>query len=254
MRKESMDLNKKIKVALVFAAFFYANFSFADDCEVMKSDATKLNKSSLHLKTSIAQIETAALNGNSCAKNIIGRFFYEGRIIEKDRNRAKAIFADLTNSGYAPSSFNLAFALSEDDAPNLELISNLLIGIYSTYITDKANSELASKARDFGYDYFASLKSEDGLKIKAQFEESIKFANLDGGATLRRQRAEMKQREEEIVSILMIGMAIKSASNMARASKAARSAPQFIQPTPMAPTLYHVTPLGGNMLYMMPLN
>jgi hypothetical protein len=254
MKKESMDLNKKIKLGLVFAAFFYANICYADDCEVMKSEANKLNKSSLNLKTSIARIETTALNGNFCAKNIIGRFFYEGRIIEKDRNRAKAIFADLTNSGYAPSSFNLAFALSEDDAPNLELISNLLIGIYSTYITDKANSQLASKARDFGYDYFASLQSEDGLKIKAQFEESIKFANLDGGATMRRQSAEMKQREEEIVSILMIGMAIKSASNMARASKAVRSSPQFIQPTPMAPTLYHVTPLSGNMLYMIPLN
>lgn len=249
-----MDLNKKIKVAVVFAAFFYASFSHADDCEVMKSEANKLNKSSLHLKSSIAKIETTALNGNFCAKNIIGRFFYEGKIVEKDRNRAKAIFADLTNSGYAPSSFNFAFALSEDEVPNLELISNLLIGIYSNYITDKANSELASKARDFGYDYFARLQSEDGIKINAQFEESIKFANLDGGATLRRQRAEMKQREEEIVSILMIGMAIKSASNMARATKATRSSPQFIQPTPMAPTLYHVTPLSGNMLYMIPLN
>ena len=247
-----MGLNKKLKLVVVFTTISFACFSFAEDCEVMRTEANQLNKSSLQLQTSISKIETAALNGNFCAKNIIGRFYYEGKIVDKDRNRAKAIFADLTNSGYAPSSFNLAFALSEDEAPNLELISNLLIGIYSKYITDKANSALASKARDFGYDYFASLQSEDGKKIKTQFEESIKFTNLDGGATLRRQRAEMKQREEEIVSILMIGMAIKSASNMVRASKAASTSPQFFQPAPMAPTSYFAYPMSGNMLYLMP--
>jgi hypothetical protein len=250
-----MDLNNFAKLIALVALSIFSTLSHANDCESMKSDVNKLDKSSLNLKSTIEKIESAALKGNFCAKNIIGRIFYEGKIVEKDKNRAKAIFTDLTNLGYAPSSFNLAFALSEEDVPNLDLISNLLIGIYSNYITDKANSALASKARDFGYDYFANIKSEDGEKIKTQFEESIKFANLDGGATLRRQHAEIKRKEEVIVSILMMGMAIKSASNMGKASQAARSPPQFTPSFPAAPnTLYQVTPLSGNMLYMIRLN
>ena len=245
-------MNKVFKLSLLLTALTSAGLCFADACDDMKAEVNNLTKSSTNLNASISKIESKALNGDNCAKNIIGRLFYEGKIVGKDRARAKAIFADLTNLGYAPSSFNLAFAISEEDNPNLELISNLLVGIYSKFITDKENSAIASKARDFGYDFFASMNSETGRNAKLQFEESIKFANLDGGATLRRQSAEMKQKEEAVVSILMMGMAIKGASNILKAQQAARSSPTIFINSGPSFTSYYAYPMSGNMLYLVP--
>jgi len=79
-----MGLNKVFKFTLYVTALASAGFCFADSCDAMKAEVNNLTKSSTNLNASISKIESKALNGDNCAKNIIGRLFYEGKIVGKD--------------------------------------------------------------------------------------------------------------------------------------------------------------------------
>jgi TPR repeat protein len=225
---------------------------FSVTCEELKNKFNSLEKNSTNIYQSLQEYERLAQSGDSCAKNIIGRIFYEGVFVSKDRERAKAIFLNLTNSGYPGAMFNLAYALSEDQNPDYTLISNLLLGIYSKYITDKEYSALAVKARDFGYQLFAATSVADFNNQKFDFEQGIAAATIEHGRLINEQRIVQKEREDMFVSLLMLGMAAKSVGAMSSRNLRAPT-PNFSSIPMPPPTLYQVTPLGGNMLYLLPL-
>ena len=113
---------------------------------------------------------------------------------------------------------------------------------------------IATDARDLGRKFLEiqSLRPDSDRvvleKIKINYEDSVrKITNDIASGLLSVERAERAQ-IDAIVSIIAIGAMVSSMSNPVSSSS--------VLNRPIGSPvnrLYHVTPMGGNMLYMIPM-
>lgn len=203
----------------------------------------------------LRQLQSLVELDNHCAKNILGTMYARGLNIQKDFLRAYSIFYDLAQRDYPPSQFNLAVVLASRDDHDPETLLNYLVGLTVKYMRSKDWGSIGTAARDYGRKYLddrlkTSPNNKDLLKLSDEFEEKLRIGMKEIHAGFQAKIYEQKQFEDTVVSILAIGMIAHKAASL----KSASSTPSFASPMPPAlPRFYHLTPLGGNMVYAFPI-
>jgi hypothetical protein len=205
----------------------------------------------------LSKLEKKIQENDFCSKNIMGILYAEGIYLNKNFVSAYSIFSDLSNQNYPPSQFNLGKLLSTQSDHSTENLIAYLLGLTIKYMGTKEWGYIGTSARDFARDYIEDLKKtnnkqESITSLSYKFEEDLK----NGMHLLHQQfvnkKQEQKEFEDSVATILMIGL-MASRISMMQAQRIPNSTVNLNFPA-MPNRLYHVTPLGGNMLYMMPLN
>lgn len=205
----------------------------------------------------LSKLEKKIQVNDFCSKNIMGILYAEGIYLNQNFVSAYSIFSDLSNQNYPPSQFNLGKLLSTQSDHSTENLIAYLLGLTIKYMGTKEWGYIGTSARDFARDYIEDLKKtnnkqESIISLSNKFEEDLKNGMLLLHQQFVNKKQEQKEFEDSVATILMIGL-MASRISMMQAQKIPNSTANFNIPT-MPNRLYHVTPLGGNMLYMMPLN
>jgi hypothetical protein len=153
----------------------------------------------------------------SCAKNLMGRIYYNGFIVAQDKDKAHAIFYDLSKDGYPPSLYNLAYYfISEnkgDPSPNMDLLHGLMI----KYSGDPVWGYISANARELGWEYLAAIeKTNVDKKLLSDLKEqhkAITEKNINELAEAVKNRTkEVKGQSDAIMAVIAIGLAVNAIS------------------------------------------
>lgn len=189
-----------------------------------------------------------------CAKNILGRMHYEGVHLSKNVDQAHAIFYDLSQQGYPPAMYNLAYLAIKEERESPEEIVNLLHGLMIKYLNDSQWGYIAANARELAGDYIQSTTNLVYERKKILQEQHLKLATEATSylADLVKARTnEVREQSDAIADVLIIGVAAYSIGSRVAAARSARQLQ--VQQSPFAPRLYTVVPTGApNMLYLIP--
>lgn len=222
------------------------------ECEQLNTKLKNIPLSDKQISEVLLDLSSAVEGGDVCAKNILGRLLYQGSLIAHDPQRATAIFSDLSNKGFPPSQFNLAFVLTQNPAQDPEPVVRLLQGIYIKHIDDRKYAYLALKAKELGRNYIGSLTGERNEKLLDEFESSIREATIKTAIRIRQRTTDRENRENTIVGLIMLGVAVNQvASGIAASTNYTSNSVPSVLNLPR-PNLYSVYPMGQNYLYMIP--
>jgi hypothetical protein len=155
-----------------------------------------------------------------CAKNLLGRMYAEGRVFDVDKDRSYAIFYDLSQAGYPPAQYNLAYLMSERSDVKPQVVLGYLQGFISLYIADEKYGYLVPKATDLGRVYLDKLKygSLEVEGLRDDFESVVRRANTNAAIDLVRKTKERRGTEDAIVGVLALGMALSEVSSALRSA------------------------------------
>jgi hypothetical protein len=158
----SSGINTRMKITkcsnLFFIAFlFFSHISLSEECTSVKD---KILSQADFSQANLASLKIGVDSDNQCFKNLMGIMLYNGLYFDKDEDRAEKIFYDLSNKDYPEAQFNFGLALTKKHDQDPENVIVLLLGIYKKYGgSDKAESHLASKARNLARFYVDNLNS-----------------------------------------------------------------------------------------------
>ncbi len=247
--------SKKLLVCTLLSALPLISFAEESlECNKLKRE---IFSQSLQKEVALIKLEKKIQENDYCSKNIMGILYAEGIYLNKNFVNAYSIFSDLSNQNYPPSQFNLGKLLSTQSDHSTENLIAYLLGLTIKYMGTKEWGYIGTSARDFARDYIEDLKKTDTkqesiINLSKKFEEDLK----NGMHLLHNQfvnkKQEQKEFEDSVATILMIGL-MASRISMMQAQRVPNSTVNLNIPS-MPNRLYHVTPLGGNMLYMLPLN
>jgi TPR repeat protein len=118
----------KVVLVILLLATVSANAQDAS-CTSLRNDIYSLNSDKEKLKPHIKELAERVSQKDNCARNLLGRMYAEGYYFDKDDDRAYAIFYELSNVGYAPAQYNLAFTLTQKQDVEPKLVFVYLQGI-----------------------------------------------------------------------------------------------------------------------------
>lgn len=239
---------------LLFAAFSLSAFANEADCQSMKEYLVVKRENKTELNSKFIELEKRVKDNEQCAKNLLGRLYFEGVNVDKDFDRAHAIFFELANSAYPPAQFNLAFVLSKKTEVEPEVVLNLLQGLIVRYTGLYDYGYIALKARDFGREYLGELSKEKQATLTPPFENLIKEATTNAAVQIRNNTKARNEKEDDIMGMLTIGVyGAAIGSKLGTALNNSRNvrmpAAQF---NSIQPRMYSIYPTGGNYLYAIP--
>lgn len=214
---------------------------------VKREDKNELNRRFMELDKRVKENEL-------CAKNLLGRLYFEGVNVDKDIDRAHAIFFELANNAYPPAQFNLAFVLSKKPEVEPETVLNLLQGIIVRYTGLYDYGYIALKARDFGREYLSELSKDKQSKLTPPFENLIRETTTNAAIQIRNNTRARNEKEDDIMGMLTMGVygaaiGSKLGTALSNSRNAGMPAAQF---NTIQPRMYSVYPMGGNYLYAIP--
>ncbi len=252
---------KLISSRAIYAVFALTSIScnlYAEEDAKCKELKSKILTSEVQGRAAFDELNSRIASNDQCSKNILGIMFAQGVLVEKSFNKAYSIFSDLSDMNYPPAQFNLALLVSKQSDHSEESLVNYLLGLSIKYIRTREWGYIGTSARDLAREYLQTKKSsnvnnEKYIAIESTFENSLKNEMFDIHQAFVTEKNEEKAFADGIASILMIGLAATKLSSMAAKN---RAFPRAFNPAIpiMQNRLYHVTPIGGNMLYLSPLN
>ncbi|MEA9567534.1 hypothetical protein [Polynucleobacter sp. AP-Nickl1-40-C4] len=199
----------------------------------------KVDNAEISLK--VNELEGLINQNDMCAKNLFGRLEYEGQYFPKNDSNAKRIFIDLSNQGYPPAMFNLAYIQAIDKSSNPEEVLGLLLGIYSSYVDSKDYGALARKSMEYGRSYIDTFGQPQRDKLSQSFERAISEANVAARDKVSERLRIANERGEALGAVLLAGMGFllgaRAASGLAARSATMTTAPQ-------AAPFYTIVPSG----------
>lgn len=231
--------------------FMSVSLTWAASCEDFQRIA---HESNLPTPNLLSELKKNIEKDDLCAKNVYGILIARGKIFDRDLHKAYSIFHDLAERNYPPAQLNLALLIAKDNTTDPVTFLDYLLGLYATYLPKKEWGFVATDARDLGRKFLEVLllmpDSDRAIleKIKINYEDSVRKITHDiASGLLSVERAERAQ-IDTIVSIIAIGAMVSSMSNTV-------SSTSVLNRPIGSPVnrLYHVTPMGGNMLYMIPM-
>jgi hypothetical protein len=247
-----MLASSKKFIAAIAATACVNSFANEKDCNDLRSRylSPSLTQSALQELQSLVQAD------NSCAKNTLGIMYAQGMSVKKDFLRAYSIFYDMSQKDYPPSQLNLAIVLAGQDDHNPETLLNYLAGLTIKYMRSREWGHIGTSARDFARKYLSDRLAGPApdanlIKLQEEFEENLRFGMREIHVGFQAKIREQKEFEDTVVSIIAIGMMAHKLASV----RAAPSAPPVFSPAapPPLPRFYHLTPLGGNMVYAFPI-
>ena len=247
----------KIVIAILLAIVLSAHAQDTS-CVALKNDIYSLNSDKEKLKIYIKELAEAVKENNNCAKNLLGRMYAEGYYFSQDEDRAYAIFYELSNLGYAPAQYNLAYTLSEKKDVEPKLVFIYLQGLVLTYPMNEEFRYIVPKSIELGRNYLDKLKAANNLQepaLRNEFEVVIRESAKSVATELSATTKALREKEDTIVGILSAGMlAYKLAptvGNLLKAPSYSGGNSQFIQLP--KPRFYQLYSPAGQGLYAVPI-
>jgi hypothetical protein len=228
------------------------------NCVAIKDAIYALNADKEKLKPHIENLSKLVNSDDKCAKNLVGRMYSEGYYLPRDSERSYAIFYELSNSGYVPAQYNLAYVLTEKKDVNPEIVFVYLQGLIVTYPLDKTFGYIVPKSIELGRAYLDKLRFDNHpseASLRNQFESAIRTTATTAANELSARTKARKEKEDMIAGILAAGML---AYKLAPAIGSALSAPsyggggtQWMQLP--SPRFYQLFSPSGQGLYALPI-
>jgi len=250
--QHSIDMRNTL--LFLFLAFSLSAFANEADCQSMKEYFVVKRDDKNELNRRFLELDKRVKDNEQCAKNLLGRLYFEGVNVDKDFDRAHAIFFDLANNAYPPAQFNLAFVLSKKTEVEPEIVLNLLQGLIVRYSGLYDYGYLARKARDFGREYLGELDEDKQVKLTPPFEDLIRESTINAAIQIRNNTRARNEKEDDIMAMLTIGVyaaaiGSKLGTSTSNSRNSSMPATQF---NTIKPRMYSVYPMGGNYLYAIP--
>mgnify|MGYP002152378157 CR=1 FL=1 len=231
---------------MLFASAISTSTAAQDhSCTDLTNSAALAEVATSSEKSAFLQLLNDRIAANDlCAKNLLGRLYYTGQLLGQDQKKAQLIFRDVSEQGFPPGLYNLAYVETRNpDAEKLILIS-LIGGIMIKYLGDDSWGSVSAKARELGFDYCTKIiKSSSSVGEKSACTEFMKNARL-GAIHLANQvhatSESYRSAGQTIMAVISLGMAVSAISS--------------IPPTPSTTTWLPSTALNpDNTLYLIPL-
>jgi hypothetical protein len=245
---------------LVFAILFFVTASVnAQDtsCTSLRNSIYSSSSDKENLKPYIKELADAVSQKDSCARNLLGRMYAEGHYFAKDDDRAYAIFYELSNVGYAPAQYNLAFTLTQKQDVDPRLVFVYLQGLVLTYSMNEEFRYIVPKSIELGRQFLDKLKDTNNTQepsLRNEFESVIRETSKGVATELSARTKALREKEDMIVGILAAGML---AYKLAPAVGNALSAPSYGGGTRFMqlpnPRFYQLYSPGGQGLYAVPI-
>jgi len=244
----------KIFILFCFCIFSMNVFANEADCQSMKEYFVVKRENKDELNRRFMELDRRVKDNEQCAKNLLGRVYFEGVNVEKDIDRAHAIFFDLANTAYPPAQFNLAFVLSKKPEAEPEIILNLLQGLIVRYTGLYDYGYIALKARDFGREYLGELSNDKQVTLSPPFESLVRETTTNAAIQIRNKTIATNERNDNIAAMLSLGMTgaafgSKLGTSLSNSRNVSVPTPQF---NAIQPRMYSLYPMGGNYLYAIP--
>jgi TPR repeat protein len=240
---------------IFFCVLSLSAFANEADCQSIKEYFVVKREDKNELKKMLLELDKRVKENEQCAQNLLGRIYFEGINLEKDFDRAHAIFFELSNKAYPPSQFNLAFVLSKKPEVDSEVVLNLLQGLIVRYTGLYDYGYIALKARDFGREYLSELSKDKQASLSPQFESLIRETTTNAAIQIRNNTMARNEKNDDIMGMLAMGVygaAIgrKIGTALSNSRNVRMPAAQF---NTIQPRMYSIYPAGGNYLYAVPI-
>lgn len=198
----------------------------------------------------VESLASAVRDDRLCAKNLYGRALVEGVVFEKNLMKAYSVFMDLSDRGYPPAMYNVAFISMEERLNSPEVIFSILHGLIIKYSGDDEWGFLAADARELGWDFLAKIELEGHRDFRGLQEKHREVSSL-GVVQTAQLMARLKARADEVsrvfASVLFLGAMVHGS-----ASVGGYSAQPVVPIAPYQPQYYTVHSYGPNYLYVIP--
>ena len=243
------------RLAFIFLFIYCVSVSASErECRTLKQFFTVSHSNTKDLQKKFKTLEEKIEGGSNCAKNLLGRIYYEGKNITKDEERAYAIFAALSQEDYPPGQFNLAFLLSKRDDAAPELVLSIFGGLVYKYFDSKSYRYLAMKSRDLGRAYLEATVFKDEItkeELTKIFEQVVRNSTFIAATKIVEKAARRQKTENLIVGFIALG-ALAYSIAPALSSSTYSSFSNIPLPSRPPPSFYSLYPMGGNYLYAIP--
>ena len=195
---------------IVFIVFYFVlalNASAKEpDCQSLKRFFSSQVENKDKLNRKFTELNRRVKNDHACAKNLLGRIYFEGKNINQDVERAHAIFFELAEKAYPPAQYNLAFVLSKNPEIEPEVVLSLLQALIIRYTGSYDYGHIALKARDLGRVYLSQL-NHDKQEIWSQtFENLVRASIIDAATKITNNTKARNRKEDNIMGMLSMGM------------------------------------------------
>lgn len=240
-------LTKLVTASVIVMALVFWMPATAQDnsCADLTSNPALAKTASSTDKSTFLKLLNERVSANDlCAKNLLGRLYYTGQILGQDHKKAQLIFGDVSEQGFPPGLYNLAYVESKNpDAEQLILIS-LIGGIMIKYLGDDSWGSVSAKARELGFDYCTTtVVSSNSVEVKSACTEFMKNARLGAIHLAEKVNATSESYRSAggtIMAVISLGMAVSAISS--------------IPPAPPTTIWLQSTTLSPNStLYLIPL-
>lgn len=194
----------------VFSALSYGGES---DCDQLKRIVNSREVLSSEAKKELfANLNHLIQKNENCAKNLLGRIYFEGVIVPQNKERAQGIFYDLAEREYPPGFYNLAFFFVVENKGDPAVNMDLLHGLMVKYSGDVGWGYISANSRELGWDYLKKLEGAsidaDVLRELQEQHKSVTEKNINELAeTVKNRTKEIKNQSDAIMAVLAIGAA-----------------------------------------------
>jgi len=225
-----------------------------ESCASVKKRLTTEHQTGTGKRDILRDVDNLIRQNEPCAKNILGRIYYDGIYLPQDKEKARAIFYDLAQQRYPPATFNLAyFAIKERQETPMAIIG-LLHGLMLQYLGDREWGYISASSRDlvWGYlDELSAVKFDPTELDILRDQHRILAANSTHqlAEAVKARTADLRTQSDAIMGLITLGLAANAISRSGGISR------PFPLPTTtgFSPRLYTVVPTGSpNVLYLIP--
>jgi hypothetical protein len=242
-----------IKIAAIInIAIIFPSIASDSDCESLKNNFNS-GVSPTETKSFLSILERLINSDNMCAKNLLGRIYYTGKLLDQDLEKGYAIFYDLARKGYPPALYNIAFVAIKEKREDPEAIIELLHGLMINYLGDQEWGYISANSRELAWDYLEKIKYDINPDRHRNLYE--RHRQISSEATLKLANAvkartqEVREQSDAIVGLLAIG----AASYAVGQRLANINRPTYIYSNQFSPRNFTVIQTGNpNVLYFLP--
>lgn len=256
----------KISSLVFFALALSAVRANESDCANIKKTISSQSIKHDEKKNIFDELNLLIKNDSSCAKNILGRIYYEGHLISKDVNKAHGIFFDLAEKSYPPAMYNLVLLSIHERKAKPEENLKFLHGLMIKFAGDDVWGYISANSRELGFDYLDSLQGSE--IIKPTELEALKSVHADMASKsanhladiVKNRSIETRNRSDAIAEVLliagaayMVGNAVAN-SSLLSSSNSYRAAPSNPFNVFAPPRAYQLMPTANpSILYGVPI-
>lgn len=256
-------MKKLFYISLVLISF--SAFANERQCEILKETLSKPIENEADRQFNLTQLDMEIKSGSNCAKNLLGRLSFEGTNVPKDSEKAYAIFYDLSKANYPPAQYNFAYALSQKEGVEPQVVIDYLKGVIAGVADKEEYQYLIPKAVNVGDRYLntqVDSKKYDVKSLSTDFNKFVADYYVQSGNQIIANTKRSRANADAFVGIFSLGLAASMIGSTARVAGAATRSggnPFYINGTPLSaltpsPRFYQMySPAPGQGLYAVPI-